>query len=234
MLALGLAGWRIVSVICSSRESSHRSPSLATRHSAPAFRFTRQSDVRGAQRATLCTCSGQPLLVPVALYSTLGWVLPTLPTSFRSVCPLAPFQHGSGVLQVLEVRPASSPHTAHRLAAHQRSAASPPLSHNLTLLAPPCLTLPCPALSVSLCAGQSHVRQAGDAHPDGGFGRGRQDHHSVQAEAGRGGDYHTHHRLQRGDRRVQEHQLHSVGRRRTGQGRSTHSTQSAHYEGACK
>ena len=47
----------------------------------------------------------------------------------------------------------------------------------------------------------------------GGAGQRRQDHHPVQAEAGRGGHHHPHHRLQRGERRLQEHQHDGLGRR---------------------
>eukprot|EP00959_Pyramimonas_sp_CCMP1952_P080341 1678971-Pyramimonas_sp.AAC.1 len=60
-------------------------------------------------------------------------------------------------------------------------------------------------------------RQAGDAHPDGGPRRRWQDHDPVQAEARRGRHDDPDDRLQRGDGRVQEHQLHRVGRRRPGQ-----------------
>ncbi|XP_069971915.1 uncharacterized protein [Penaeus vannamei] len=45
-------------------------------------------------------------------------------------------------------------------------------------------------------------------------GRRREDHHPLQAEVGRSCVHDSHHRLQRGDRRVQEHQLHRLGRGR--------------------
>ena len=54
----------------------------------------------------------------------------------------------------------------------------------------------------------------GDEDPDPGAGRSRQDDHPLQAAGRRGGHHHPYHRIQRGDRGLQEFEVPSVGSRR--------------------
>lgn len=55
------------------------------------------------------------------------------------------------------------------------------------------------------------VRQQGDADPDAGAGRGWQDDHPLQAEAGAVRQHDPHRRLQRGNSHLQECEVQCVG-----------------------